>query len=367
MLYVLHHLAMPDTVLTVFNIFRYITFRAAMAAMSSFLLVIVLMPIFIKVMRNKGLTDDPGKSDSDFVREKHAGKKGVPTMGGAVAAAAVIVSGFLWARIDNNLAFYGIFLFLGFALLGFADDYRKVRYPGVKGLSIKAKLAGQVVLGAAGALIIMSEGGKYADTVSIPLVKPEIFLPHLGAWFAFWGMFVLVAYSNSVNLADGLDGLAGGLLLEVTAVAALLAYVAGHAGLSAYLQVPSVPQAGELMVLGMAAVGALLGFLWFNAHPADVFMGDTGSLSFGALCGYIGLAAKQELLLVVTAAILVFEALSVLLQIVSFRFFGKRIFLVAPFHHHLERKGWPEQKIVVRLWLAGAVAAVLSLSLLKVR
>ena len=367
MFYILHHLAQPDSWLTVLNVFKYITVRGAMAALTAFVLTMVIMPMFIAMMKRRGATEDTAKSDSDFVREKHASKKDVPTMGGVVITAAVVVSGFLWARIDNNLAFFGLFLYLGFAFLGFLDDYRKMAYPGVKGLTIKAKLLGQIALGVVGAMIVLSESGSAADAISIPLVKPDIFLPHLGMWFILWGAFVLVSYSNSVNLSDGLDGLAGGLLLEVVVTASLLAYLTGHAVISGYLQIPFVPQAGELLVIGAAAAGALLGFLWYNAHPAQVFMGNTGSLSLGALCGYLGLAAKQELLLVVTAAVLVFEGLSVLIQIISFHFWGKRVFLVAPFHHHLERLGWPEQKIVVRLWLVGILAALVSISLLKVR
>ncbi|MBN1807450.1 MAG: phospho-N-acetylmuramoyl-pentapeptide-transferase [Planctomycetes bacterium] len=367
MFFTLHYLARPNSYLTVLHVFKYITFRSAMAAVTGFILVMVLMPLFIRFMRNRGFTEDTSKSDSDFLRETHASKKGVPTMGGAVLVVAIFMSGVMWTRIDNNLAFYGLFLFLGFGLLGFLDDFRKLRYAGVRGLSIRAKLLGQVLLGAAGGFVVMLESGPAGDALSFPLIKPDIFLPSLGFFFVLWGMLVLVAYSNSVNLADGLDGLAGGLLLEVMVTAAVLAYLAGHSGLSQYLQIPCVPQAGELTVLGAGAAGALLGFLWYNAHPAQVFMGDTGSLSLGALCGYIGLAAKFELLLVVTASVFVFEAVSVLIQILSFRLWGRRVFLVAPFHHHLERRGWPESRIVVRLWLVGVLAAIVSISLLKVR
>ena len=214
---------------------------------------------------------------------------------------------------------------------------------------------------------MLAWGGLHADALSIPFVKPEWFLPHLGWVFLFWGALVLVATSNSANLADGLDGLAGGLLLEVLLTTGVLAYVAGHSGLAGYLKVPFVPLSGELAVLAAAGGGAILGFLWFNAPPATVFMGDTGSLAMGALFGYIGLAGKQELLLVVTAGVFVFEALSVLLQIAGVRGFGKKVFLVAPFHHHLEARGWPQSKIVIRLWLVGAVLALSSLALLKVR
>lgn len=351
----------------VFNIFQYTTFRAAGAALSGFLLTVLIMPLFIKVMRRMHLTERTEKTASDIVREKHRDKSGTPTMGGVVTVPAAVTSAFLWGKLHNNLLFCGVFVFLSFAFIGFLDDIRKTNDGGSRGLSMKSKLSLQALAGLAAALVVMAYGGLYGDALSVPFIKPEWFLPHLSWGFLLWGILVLVASSNSANLSDGLDGLAGGLLLEVLLTTGALAYVAGHTILAGYLKIPFVPLAGELSVLAAAAGGALLGFLWFNAPPADVFMGDTGSLAFGALFGFIGLAAKQELLLLVTAGVFVAEAISVLLQIFWVRVLGRRLFRVAPLHHHLEALGWPESKIVIRLWLIGAVLALASLALLKVR
>lgn len=367
MLYFLHYLAAPDSWLMVFNVLRYITFRAAGAAVCSFLLTVIVMPLFIKVMRLRQLTEHPEKSASDLVRQKHSVKSGTPTMGGAVLAPAAVTSAFVWGRLDNDLFFCGVFVFLAFGLIGFLDDVRKMRHPAHRGLSIKGKLLLLALVSLAAGLVIFAHGGPYSDTLSVPFVKPEWFLPHLSWFFLPWAALVLVACSNSSNLADGLDGLAGGLLLEVLLATGVLAYVAGHKLLAGYLQVPFVPQSGELAVLAAAAAGAVAGFLWFNAPPAEVFMGDTGSLALGALFGYIALASKHELVLPVAAGVLAAEAASVLLQIYWVRVLKRPLFRVAPLHHHFEALGWPESKIVIRLWLIGAMLGLASVALLKIR
>jgi phospho-N-acetylmuramoyl-pentapeptide-transferase len=351
-----------------FNVFRYITFRTALAGVTAMLLSFVLGPVLIRALRKNQIGQEVRANGP----QTHLAKQGTPSMGGILIIGATIVPTLLWGSLDNSYVWLGMGAMLLFGLIGFLDDYLKIKKKRSLGLIVRKKLIFQVVLagGFAVAIVLIGLARGPADGFDLKLYVPFLkkWTPLLGWAYVPWIMFILVGSSNAVNLADGLDGLAIGLtLISATALTALT-YIAGHRAFSQYLNIGRVPQAAELTVFGGALTGACLGFLWFNSHPADVFMGDVGALSLGGTLGMIAILIKQEFLLFTVAGVFILEEISVLLQVGYFRLSkGKRIFRMAPLHHHFELLGWPEGKVVVRFWILGIIFALFSLATLKLR
>jgi phospho-N-acetylmuramoyl-pentapeptide-transferase len=343
-----------------FNIFKYLTFRTIYAMITALLVCFVLGPWIIRKLeslqaRQVIRTDGP---------ESHLQKQGTPTMGGVMILAAIVIPTLLWADLTNQYVWVVLFITIGYGLIGFVDDYKKVVEKDTKGLSARQKMFWQVLLAAAVAVFLFLKPG-FSVELFFPFFKR--FHPDLWIWFIPFVTLVIVGASNAVNLTDGLDGLAIGPVTINAATYMLFAYVAGHATLSAYLQIPRVVGAGELAVVCGAMVGAGLGFLWFNSYPAEVFMGDVGSLSLGGTLGTIAVLTKQEILLVIVGGVFVVEALSVIFQVGSYKYRGKRIFRMAPIHHHFELKGVAEPKIIVRFWIITIILALVAISTLKMR
>ena len=357
----LYHLLYPlHKYHVIFNVFRYITFRTIYAIITAGLLVYFLMPPFIRYMK--------ARQFGQVIREigpDHAHKAGTPTMGGVIISIAVILTTLLWGNLQNLYLWLGLGIYLGYALIGFYDDFQKVRKKRNLGLTGRQKLFLQFFW-AFIFLFLAIKYGSFDTKLSVPFLKS--FRPDLGLLYLPFAMLVVVGASNAVNLTDGLDGLAIGPFIIVAGVYMLFVYLAGHIKLASYLHLPYVAGVGELTVFCGALLGAGLGFLWYNAYPAEIFMGDTGSLALGAALGTLAVLSKQELLLVLAGGIFVVEALSVMLQVAYFRLTGgKRIFLMAPLHHHFEKKGWPEPKIIVRFWIISAFLGLLAVSTLKLR
>lgn len=347
------------------RIFDSITFRAVAGLSVAFVICLYLMPRFISLLSGRRVTENMSK-DSASLQEIHMCKSGTPTMGGAVMVAGVSVTALLVCDLGNWMLWGGMLLFMGYGALGFVDDYMKLRRIGKNGLSKRQKLAGQILIASLVALIYATcNPSADATKLLVPFTKWADFQPDLGWLYYPLFVFIIVACSNAVNLTDGLDGLASGCTVTVAASFAVLAYVAGNSKLCAHFLIPYVQGSGELSIVLAALIGALMGFLWFNAHPARIFMGDTGSLPVGALLGYAALVSKQELVMPVAGGVFVAEAASVVLQVISFRIWGKRIFRCAPLHHHLELSGWKENHVVVRLWMIGAILAAAGLGTLK--
>jgi len=357
-----YHLLVPlHDVASVFNVFRYITFRAAMAVMTALLVSLIFGPRFIRTLRRLSV----GQNIREVGPESHQVKAGTPTMGGLLILLALVVSTLLWANLANPFVWIAVVVTSLFGLIGFADDFIKVRRGRNLGLTARHKLFLQVVVGAAAALVLRSLPLGFESTLSFPFLKG--LAPDLGWLYVPFVALVLVGASNAVNLTDGLDGLAIGSTLIAAATYAVFTYVAGHKGVATYLQVSAVPGVGEVSVFCGALVGASLGFLWFNGHPAQVFMGDVGSLALGGAIGMVAVLCKQELVLVLVGGLFVLEALSVILQVGSYKLTGKRIFRMAPLHHHFELLGWAEPKIIVRFWIVALLFALAGLSTLKLR
>ncbi|RPJ47294.1 MAG: phospho-N-acetylmuramoyl-pentapeptide-transferase [Candidatus Latescibacterota bacterium] len=346
-----------------FNVFRYITFRSAYAAVTALLVSFLLGPWIIRKLRKSQFLE----VGSELTPETHRAKQGTPTMGGILILLAIVVPTLLWADITNRYTQLALLSTIWLGAIGLLDDYMKVvkRYP--RGLVGRYKLAGQVALGLVLGLVLtfLSPEPEWATKTTIPFFKHAVvdfrllYIPFV--------VVVLTGASNGVNLTDGLDGLAIGLVALGGFTFAGMAYVTGNAKFAEYLNIPFLNGTGELTVFCGALVGAALGFLWWNAHPAQIFMGDTGSLALGGALGAVAVFIKMEFLLALVGGVFVIEVLSVMLQVASFRWRGKRIFLMAPLHHHFELKKWPEEKIVVRFWIAGILFALLSLSTLKLR
>lgn len=357
----LYHLFYPlASDMKILNIFKYLTFRTIYAMITALVVCFVLGPWIIR--RLEGMqarqvirTDGP---------ESHLQKQGTPTMGGVMILAAIVIPTLLWADLSNVYVWTTLFIIVGYGLIGFVDDYRKVVEKNSKGLSARQKMFWQVLLAGCVAVFLYLSPG-FNEMLYFPFFKN--FHPDLGLFFIPFAVLVIVGASNAVNLTDGLDGLAIGPVAINAATYLLFAYVAGHATLSAYLQVPRVVGAGELAVICGAMVGAGLGFLWYNSYPAEVFMGDVGSLSLGGTLGTIAVLTKQEILLVIVGGIFVVEALSVIFQVGSYKYRGKRIFRMAPIHHHFELKGVAEPKIIVRFWIITIILALVAISTLKMR
>jgi len=357
----LYHLFYPlASNLKILNIFKYLTFRSIYAMITALVVCFVLGPWIIR--RLEGLqarqvirTDGP---------ESHLQKQGTPTMGGVMILAAIILPTLLWADLSNLYVWTTLFIIVGYGLIGFVDDYKKVVEKNPKGLSPRQKMFWQVLLAGCVAVFLYLNPA-FNEMLYVPFFKN--FHPDLGLLFIPFVVIVIVGASNAVNLTDGLDGLAIGPVVINAATYLLFAYIAGHATLSAYLQIPRVVGAGELAVICGAMVGAGLGFLWYNSYPAEVFMGDVGSLSLGGTLGTIAVLTKQEILLVIVGGIFVIEALSVIFQVGSYKYRGKRIFRMAPIHHHFELKGVAEPKIIVRFWIITIILALVAISTLKMR
>ena len=360
----LYHLLYPlRDLYPVLNVFRYITFRAAAAIVTALLLSLLLGPRFIRTLRRLSV----GQNIREVGPEAHQVKAGTPTMGGLLILFAVLVATLLWANLTNVYVWLVVLVTTAFGAIGFADDLLKVRRHRNLGLTAAAKFWLQVAAaGAMGmALLFLPPDYGFNTTLSFPFFKQ--LRPDLGYVYIPFVVLVLVGSSNAVNLTDGLDGLAIGATTVAAGTYALFTYVAGNRVIANYLQISYVPGVGEVAVFCGALVGAGLGFLWFNSHPAEVFMGDVGSLSLGGAIGSVAVIAKQELLLVLVGGLFVLEALSVIVQVGSFKLRGRRVLRMAPLHHHFELSGWAEPKVIVRFWILSILFALLSLSTLKLR
>lgn len=358
----LYHLLYPlHTSLSGFNVFRYITFRTIGGAVTAFIIVLILGPLFIRTMRKFQI----GQVVRDDGPETHLAKQGVPTMGGLLILTAITVGTVLWARLDNSLVWLSLFVTLFYGCIGSIDDIKKITKKSSAGLSAKGKLILQVAGASVVGLFIYLHPG-FDGHLSLPFLKD--FRPDLGVFYIFFAIIVIVGSSNAVNLTDGLDGLAAGPTIVTTTVYLIFSYLAGNIVLSDYLQIPYVAGSGELAIFCGTIFGACLGFLWFNAFPAQMFMGDVGSLALGGAIGGVAIIIKQEFLLAIVGGVFVMEAVSVILQVGYFKWTkGKRIFLMAPFHHHFEKKGWHESKVVVRFWIVSIILGLLALATLKLR
>ena len=357
----IYHLLLPFVAqLSVLNVFRYITFRSIYAFATALIIAIVFGPRLIRWLAKLKC----GQYIHEDVKA-HQCKAGTPTMGGIIMVVSIVVSVLLWGDLTNEYLWMTMLVFLGFGAVGFADDYLKVVQKRNKGLSGRAKLAGQALISAAAVGILIMDP-DFSTKLAVPFFKN--FNPDLGLFYLPFAVLVIVGASNGVNLTDGLDGLAIGPTVVAAGMFALFVYVAGHAQIARYLQVVPVSGVGEVTVFCAAMVGAGLGFLWFNAYPAQVFMGDVGSLSLGGALGFIAVVCKQELILLIVGGVFVLETLSVILQVSYFKFSGgKRIFRMAPLHHHFELKGIPESKIIIRFWILSILLALVALSTLKLR
>jgi len=352
-----------DSYNQIFNLFRYITVRAALAGASAFLLSLLLGPILIRRLRAMSI----GQSIREEGPESHQKKAGTPTMGGVLIVATVTISTLLWADLSNSFVWIQLFATVGFALVGFIDDRAKVLKNHNLGLSARGKMGWliTVALIASVWMYSLSPDGTFTTELYFPFFKE--WHPDLGIFYIPFAILVLLSTTNAVNLTDGLDGLAIGSSGIAFATYTLIAYVSSRADFVVYLEIPHIVASGELTVYGAAMAGACMGFLWFNAHPADVFMGDTGALALGGALGAMALMTGHPLLLLIVGGLFVIEALSVIIQVGSFRLRGKRVFRMAPIHHHFELEGWHESKVIIRFWIAAMLFAILALSTFKLR
>jgi phospho-N-acetylmuramoyl-pentapeptide-transferase len=350
------------------NVFSYITFRSICAAATAFLISIIFGNWTIrKLISLKFGQPIRTKEEVNKLFELHGAKKGTPTMGGVLIIASIFVSSLLWARSENPLVWVVVFSTLFLGAVGLYDDWLKVTKKDSKGISRGMKFGLQCVLAGVFTVFFLTHPrlAELAKQLYVPFFKEPII--SLG-WFTFvFYLLVIVGTSNAVNLTDGLDGLATGCTATVAAAYAALAYLAGNARVADYLQIPYVPYSGELAVVCSALLGSCLGFLWWNAHPARVFMGDTGSLAIGGMLGAVAICCKQELLLVIVGGVFVMEALSVILQVASFKITGRRIIKMSPIHHHFELSGWKENTVIVRFWIMSILFALMGLATLKLR
>ena len=346
-----------------FNVFRYITFRTAYAIMTALIISWLIGPYVIRLLRNLQV----GQVVRDDGPQSHLSKAGTPTMGGVLLLAALGVSTLLWGNLGKPYVWLVLGTTLCFGAIGFWDDYLKTVRKSPTGLRAKYKFGAEIVV--AGVMVVLllliAEDRSGVTRLSVPFFKE--FTPDLGWWYVPFAIIVIVGTSNAVNLTDGLDGLAIGPVIIATLAYTGLSYVAGNVHFAEYLNIPHVPGAGEVAVFCGSLLGASLGFLWFNSYPAQVFMGDVGSLSLGGALGMIAVLAKHELLLMLIGGLFVIETLSVIVQVASFKLTGKRVFRMAPLHHHFEEKGWQEPKVIVRFWIIAITLALLSLSTLKLR
>lgn len=347
-----------------FNVFRYITFRAAGASVTAFLVCLILGPQVIRWLKQTQALAHTEREHAPSIHAFYAHKKEVPTMGGLLIIVSLVFSILLWGNWSVASVWILIIVVLWFGLVGFLDDRIKLKSKSSRGLSSFTKFSGQLVAGITLGLWLYLDP-DFDKRVYFPFFKD--LSPYLGVLFIPFVVAVLVGTSNALNLTDGLDGLAIGCLLFVAGAFAILCYVVGRVDYASYLQMTYVPGAGELTVFCAALVGASAGFLWYNSYPAEVMMGDTGSLSLGGALGAVAVLTKKELVLLIVGGVFVWEALSVILQVASFRLFKRRIFLMSPFHHHLQLRGWPESKVTIRLWIISFILALVGLGTLKLR
>ncbi|MFN2541680.1 MAG: phospho-N-acetylmuramoyl-pentapeptide-transferase [Chthoniobacterales bacterium] len=352
-----------------FNVFFYITFRAVAAAVTAFLLSVVFGKLVIRTLTALKL-GQPIRLASEVHRlaELHGGKQGTPTMGGVLIIGSVFISSLLWARLDNRFVWLALFAMVYLGALGFADDYLKVTKKKSTGVRARHKLVFQIILAAIITAVFLTSPllEVQARSLYVPFVKAPV-IDNMSLFTVIFFALVIVGASNAVNLTDGLDGLAIGCTITVAIAYTVLSYIAGNFRVAEYLQVRFYPFTAELAVVCFALVGAGFGFLWFNCYPAQVFMGDTGSLAIGGLIGVVAICCKQELLLVVVGGVFVIEAVSVILQVLSFKLTGRRIFAMSPIHHHFELVGWKENTVIVRFWILSGICALLGLATLKLR
>ncbi len=344
--------------ISAFNLFQYITFRTVYALVTSLLLSWILGPLFIRWLKSHQAKGQPIRNDGP---ETHLIKQGTPTMGGLLILMALTIATLLWADLRNPFIWLALMVTLGYGLIGWWDDYLKLIRQNPKGLAGRWKLLMQLLIGGAAAygLMLLTE-----PVVDVPFLNTQW---NMGWLYAPFVVFVLIGSSNAVNLTDGLDGLAVAPTFMVASALAVVVYLAGHAHFSAYLMIPHVAGAGELAIFCGAVVGACLGFLWFNTYPAQVFMGDVGALALGGALGFVACAVHQQFLLAIAGGLFVLEAVSVMVQVASFKLTGKRVFRMAPIHHHYELKGWAEPKVIVRFWIISIILALIALSTLKMR
>ncbi|MGY5775508.1 phospho-N-acetylmuramoyl-pentapeptide-transferase [Rhizobium sp. LEGMi135b] len=363
------HIHFFSTHFRFFNLFRYITFRTGGALFTSALIVFLFGPRIISSLRVRQGKGQPIRADGP---QTHFKKAGTPTMGGLMILAGIVVSSLLWADLANVYVVATLLVTLGFGAIGFYDDYLKVTKQSDKGFSGRARLGIEFVIAAIAVYFMMTTalssgpaGSTFGSSVAFPFFKS--LLLNLGMFFVFFGAFVIVAAGNAVNLTDGLDGLAIVPVMIAAASFGVISYLAGNFVFADYLAINFVPGTGELAVVLGAVIGAGLGFLWFNAPPAAIFMGDTGSLALGGMIGSVAVATKHEIVMAIIGGLFVLEALSVIIQVGFFKMTKRRVFLMAPIHHHFEKKGWTESQVVVRFWIVAVILAMIGLSTLKLR
>jgi phospho-N-acetylmuramoyl-pentapeptide-transferase len=354
LLYAVHDL------FSLFNVFRYITFRTICAILTALLICFVIGPWLIKKLKVFQIQ----QVVREDVPSRHMAKNGTPTMGGSLILTAILLPTFLWSDLTNGYTWIVLLTALGFGVLGFLDDCKKIRDKNGIGIRARYKFPIELAMGLVTSLVLFYTL-DHDSRLIFPFFKK--FMPDLGHWYILFGMFVIVGAANAVNLTDGLDGLAIGPVLIASGTFMLFCYLAGNYRFATYLQIPFVKGSGELTILCGAMVGSGLGFLWFNTYPAQIFMGDVGSLALGAALGTISVITKQEILLVIVGGIFVIEALSVIIQVFSYQVRKKRVFRMAPIHHHFELKGWAEPKIIVRFWIIGIILGLVAISTLKLR
>jgi phospho-N-acetylmuramoyl-pentapeptide-transferase len=347
---------------TGFNVFSYLTLRAILSTLTALLIAILIGPKMIRYLQTMQI----GQTVRDDGPQSHLSKSGTPTMGGLLILAAIVVSVLLWADLSNRYVLVTLAVVVSYGIIGFVDDYRKVIRKDSKGLIARWKYFWQSVVAIGVAFFLYSSATLSAETsLLIPFFK-EVF-PQLGAFFIIITYFAIVGTSNAVNLTDGLDGLAIVPTILVAGAFAIFAYVTGNANFADYLNIPHIPLTSELVIVCTAIVGAWLGFLWFNTYPAQVFMGDVGSLALGGTLGVLAVLVRQEIVLIIMGGVFVVETLSVILQVGSFKLRGQRIFRMAPIHHHYELKGWPEPRVIVRFWIISIILVLVGLATLKLR
>ncbi|GMO46644.1 MAG: phospho-N-acetylmuramoyl-pentapeptide-transferase [Termitinemataceae bacterium] len=345
---------------TALNVFQYITFRGAYAAITTLLICYIAGPKIIAGLHKLKI----GQSIRTDGPQTHLKKGGTPTMGGILIIISVVFSMLLWGDLDSNKVWITLSAFISFGFIGFLDDFLKIKDHNSKGLAPWAKLVCQFFVSLVVVLVLYSLEHTSTD-LYIPFFKSAVL--DLGIFWIVFAVFLMVGESNAVNLSDGLDGLAAGLLIFVFISLAIISYLTGHAKFSDYLGIPYIEGSGELTVFCLAVVGACVGFLWFNAHPAEVFMGDVGSLALGGVIAVISLMLKKEVLTLVAGGVFILEAASVILQVSFYKLKKKRIFKMAPLHHHFELSGWEETKVVIRFWILGALFAIIAISTLKIQ
>ena len=345
------------------NVFKYITFRTGLSLFTSLIIVLLIGEPFIKFFSNNKILD-PIRDDGP---ENHIVKKiGTPTMGGVIILFGLLVSVLLWGNLSNVSILFCIYITISFGLLGALDDYKKIKLNNSSGISFKFKLLSQIFLAIIGiSFFLYFVDYQEINNLYFPFFKNLVI--NLGWFFIPFSVFIIIGSSNAVNLTDGLDGLATVPVILVAACFAFISYITGNIVFSDYLQIPYIEGTGEISIFCGAIIGSCLGFLWFNAPPAKIFMGDTGSLALGGSLGTIGIITKHEIVLAITGGLFVLEAVSVMVQVISFKLTGKRIFKMAPIHHHFEKKGWPESTVVIRFWIISIILAMIGLATLKLR